>query len=271
MSKPLIFEYLSVTRQKIWSNDFSNAQNYLQKADTLITTAYLSSDSTVKSDFLNTKATLQTQYCIYLNNNYNDYFEKYKSAKNQRRFNEAAQCIDSMAVIAKSNSICDIKDNLLPDEKKSVKLANSYQQMIQDSRYLITIKKVDEALKLFFKADSVYSSNLLQNLSLSRDSITSLFIFSTDYSLYGVACELLCKMNKYREVVPVLRLMKQKGISAKEAKTWQIIVGKELFKQDILLHPEKSKKELLNTYQFESSWYYQFKRSYLKNPITALF
>ncbi|MEI6347293.1 MAG: hypothetical protein WCP69_05030 [Bacteroidota bacterium] len=271
LSRPLMLDYLSSTRQKIWGNDFSGANSLLLKADSLAKNANLINDSLVKNEIKTTKALLEIQQCIYLTNKNNYFLSKFNFAKLSKNYLSATQCIDSMNVIAEMAPQCAISSQISKKEIENIRNANNYQLMVNDSRYLATINQVNQALELFFKADSVFEKSNLQSFSINRDSLPNVFLFTSNNLSLLEACKWLSSNRKFKEGVSILKLMKQKGMLSKETKSYQIIFAKELYKIDFVKYPSITKKELLKQYQVDGSWFYFFRKSYLKNPITSLF
>jgi len=221
MSKPLILEYLSLSRQKIWGNDFTTAEQYYQKAETMARSSLLMNDSIVRKDLASTKETYNDQRCRYRTNKYSDFFDKFNSLKSQRRYNEASQYIDSMLVIANPDDFCIIQRRFNESDAVFVKTASIYQQKIQDSRYLGSINNTGDALQNYYTADSIYSHHQLDSNLVKREPIATIFIFVTADSAYIKACEWLYLHNKPEDSGAILALMKQKGVQPKSTKRWQ--------------------------------------------------
>lgn len=221
MSKPLIFNYLSVSRQKIWGNDFFAAKQFYFKADTLAHSSLLMNDSAVKSDLEQTKLTLDRQWCISKTKKYSDLFENFTLLKQQRLYGAASQNIDSILVMLKIEDNCILKDRLNSEDILFVKMASAYQQNIQDARYLGTIDKMDEALQKYYEADSIYRFHPLDSNLIKRESLSSIFIFVTSGSSFIKVCEWLYAHGKFEDSEVILSQMKQKGVPDKTIKYWQ--------------------------------------------------
>ena len=153
MSKPLILNYLSVSRQKIWGNDFTSAELYYKKADAMAQSSSMTNDSVVQKDLARTKEILNNQRCTYKLNKYQELYDIFKSLKDQRVWARASQLIDSINTIAEdSNELCIIANKLNNSDVKFVRAAADYQRKIQDSRYLSSINNTNEALRKYYEA-----------------------------------------------------------------------------------------------------------------------
>ncbi len=238
MSKPLILNYLSVSRQKIWGNDFTSAELYYKKADAMTQSSSMTNDSVVQKDLARTKEILNNQRCTYKLNKYQELYDIFKSLKDQRVWTRASQLIDSINTIAEdSNGLCIIANKLNDSDVKFVRAAADYQRKIQDSRYLSSINNTNEALRKYYEADSVYNACNLDSNLVKREFITSIFIFVTSDSAYIKACEWLYGHNKYEDSKPILTLMKQRGIDPKSTRRWQKTFDKAIKESTLKIKP----------------------------------
>lgn len=230
MSKPLILDYLSIARQYIWGNNFSSAAVNIQKADTVAGANFLVNDSSITQIINSTKDLYFKQQCIYLQNNYQNYFTIYQTFFKQKRYSESLQYLDSMNLIYASKNSCIIKNELTEKELNFVKIASQYQQKIQDARYLISIHKTDEALNSYFSAKELYTTNNIDSNYLVHELITSILIFAPTNETYFEVCNWLYQSKLYTEALPVIQLMTQKGIDQKQTRKWKKIFNNAIAK-----------------------------------------
>lgn len=230
MSKPLILDYLSIARQSIWGNNFSAATVNMAKADTLVRANFMANDTSITQIVMSTKELFYKQQCLYLQNNYQNYFTIYQTFFKQKRYSESLQYLDSMNLIYASKNSCNIENKLTEKELNFVKIASQYQQKIQDARYLISIHKTDEALSSYFSANALYTANNIDSNYLVHELITSILIFAPTNETYFEVCNWLYQSILYSEALPVIQLMSQKGIDQKQTRKWKKIFNSAIAK-----------------------------------------
>ncbi len=270
LSRPLLLDYLSKTRQNVWGNDFELATEWFAKAESLSKNINLDNDSSIVLELIKTEKFLNEELCNYQNNKYSTYSNAYLRNKNNKNYIVASQYADSLQSLSAMNNQCIKIVTISADEIKELKQIGNYQELIRDARYLANIEKTEEALVKFYHADSLYDGFENNKNRINRDSIASIFILCNNNKTLITACEWMIEQDKIRDAMSLLLLYKQKGGSASISKKSQKKIGQALILLDKMKYPSISKKELLKMYPVSGWWFYTFRSNYLGNPLFSL-
>ncbi len=270
LSKPLLFDYLSKTRQNIWSNNYNQANIWLARADSIFSSSFLYSDSNCNSELNSTKKLLNDNFCTFQNNKSEIFYNLSLRSKSENDYIKASQYGDSLFSIVNSNRECKFNHQISIEQIEELSKIGNYQKKIKDSRYYVEIGKVDEAMLNFYHADSLYQIFIAKHPVIKKDSIASIFILCNNKVTLSNACMWLIDKQKIKEAFSLLTILKQKGASSKESKNIQKKIAQSLALIDKKENPLKSRKELMLMYSVKGWWFYNFRRYYLGNPLYGI-
>lgn len=271
ISKPIAFERLNNVSMKIWRNELLEAKAIIDDVDSLIHKSNLLNDVELIELFNSTKRKYQFQECDFAQSQISQFENLYSKSILNQSFSIALTAIDSIQIIQKSFSRCIVNPKNYDSDYKIIIPAAKYERLIQDCDIEFRLKNTRKALNIFFIADSLYQKHALKEAGVFQKTLSTFFYQTPDFDLIIECCNWLLESPHTDQIIPLLSILERNGCPSVKAKNIQKNLALKLRFSDKTEYPTMKSSELINRYPVKNNWYYIFKRTYLKNPITAFF
>lgn len=263
ISEPIAFEKLNSVGMKIWRNELSDAKLIIDEVQTLIVKSNLEKNVDLMKLFNSVSDNFESQKCIFANSETQRLENEYHNYRKENAYINAKLAVENIIKIQNDFNECIQSPKNYDEAMRFLIPASEYENIIRESSIEFRLENYTLALHNYFKADSLFESDMLAQKGLSRSLISSFFYQSIENQPIFSTLSNPILYQKPEYAFELFELLKKRGVKSSKTRIIQKQWAVFLKKQDKMNLPTFSKFDRMKQYPIHGKWFIWFRVYYI--------
>ena len=260
--KNYLIVQLSVSQKKIWANQFDSAQLALQRTQEVGFDYGLLTDPDMVSAMDKYKVKIREQQCRNLQDSVDLRLIRADRSAALKNYMNVTRYYQEALNLSMSDSSCKFNQIPLKDSLAKYQDPSDFQRNEQKVNALIAVGDYSGAIHLLIENWALFLTGNLSRFGLKQTDLYGFTSGKNNPYLTESIATFFYQNGNYREAFRFLTLLRSQDFEARQVKTLQENLAKELAKADQMAHPDEPTSEGLLRYPAADDWFSVFRDTY---------